>query len=239
MSDQLKAIRERRSSRVLFNPKRKIPGNQLKQILEAATWAPTAHNMQNFEIVVVDDRKMLESIGGLKYQTSLTFIRENYKQLSFSEAELRKKKVGILGTQFPPAWLKPNPTLKDLGGDGRSSFISKQISSCSAFLVVLYDPKRRAPASEGDFLGAVSLGCMMENVWLMANSLGIAVHIVSSVAQDSVAKKIKGLLKIPGNLKIVFAFRLGYPLQPFKSLRVRREIGDFVSFTRYGKNGKI
>ncbi len=28
-----------------------------------ARWAPTAHNMQNFEVIVVDDNEVLEIIG--------------------------------------------------------------------------------------------------------------------------------------------------------------------------------
>ena len=68
----------------------------MEKILEAARWAPAAHNMQNFEIVVVDDKKSLAAISGIKRSPNLTFIRENYQQLSFSEDELRRKKVGIL-----------------------------------------------------------------------------------------------------------------------------------------------
>jgi len=47
--------------------------------LEAARWALTAHNMQNFEILIIDDRKVLEKIGNIKSRVSETFIRENYR----------------------------------------------------------------------------------------------------------------------------------------------------------------
>ena len=30
--------------------------------------------------------------------------------------------------------------------------------------VVVYNPRKRAPASEGDVLGMMSLGCVMENM---------------------------------------------------------------------------
>jgi hypothetical protein len=35
------------------------------------------------------------------------FAKENYPQLSFSEEELKQKKVGILATRFSPAWSNP------------------------------------------------------------------------------------------------------------------------------------
>jgi UDP-N-acetyl-D-mannosaminuronate dehydrogenase len=58
--------------------------------------------MQNYEIFVIDDEKLLRTIGNIKSQASAEFIRENYQQLSSSRKELRRKKVGILGTAFPP-----------------------------------------------------------------------------------------------------------------------------------------
>jgi nitroreductase len=103
MSEILKIIRERHSSRVPFDREHLLAEQDLMQILEAARWAPTAHNMQNFEIIVVDDKTQLEKLGKIKSRISEDFLRENYQQLSFSEEELLKKKVGILGTMFPPS----------------------------------------------------------------------------------------------------------------------------------------
>ena len=96
MQEVLELIQERKSARNVFDPNRPVAKQDLRQILEAARWSPTAHNMQNFEIVVIDDRKLLEAIGELKYTISHTFIKENYQQLSFSEEELLRKKVGLL-----------------------------------------------------------------------------------------------------------------------------------------------
>ena len=98
MPDILTTIQNRKSSRVPFDPDRPVTKQDLIKILEAARRAPTAHNMQNFEIIVVDDKKLLEAIGNIKYPMSDIFIRENYQQLSFSKEELFRKKVGILGT---------------------------------------------------------------------------------------------------------------------------------------------
>jgi len=81
---------KRQSSRVLFDPKRKAPKKDLQKILEAARWAPTAHNMQNFEIVVVNDKKLLKKIAELLNPVSFTFVRKNYRQLSFSDVKLRR-----------------------------------------------------------------------------------------------------------------------------------------------------
>ena len=82
MNEFLKIIQERHSARVAFDPNHQIAKRNLEQILEAARWTPTAHNMQNFEIVV-DDKKQLEAIGKIRSQVSDTFLRENYQQTFF------------------------------------------------------------------------------------------------------------------------------------------------------------
>jgi nitroreductase len=235
MNDLLKLIEARQSARGPFDPKRSIPRDDLEKILEAARWTPTAHNMQNFEIIVVDDKKLLAAIGGIKSSPDLTFIRENYAQLSFSEKELRQKKVGIMGTMFPKSWQTPDPKLEDVSNEDRSAFMSRLIGSSSALLFVLYDPGRRAPASENDFLGIISLGCAMENMWLMANSLGIGVHIVSSLSGEETEKEVKKMLNIPDNLIIGFTMRLGYPTATPDYVRVRRDIKDFTRYNGFKK----
>jgi nitroreductase len=129
----------------------------------------------------------------------------------------------------------PDPDLEEIKNEDRSAFMAKQIVSSSAILFVLYDPSRRAPASEGDFLGIVSLGCAMENMWLMANSLGIGVHIVSSLSGKKVAAAIAKLLNLPDKFELAFSMRLGYPITPVHYLRVRRDRDDFAHHNGFRK----
>ncbi len=232
MQDILKIIRDRRSVRMPFDPERPIARQDLRQILEAGRWAPTAHNMQNFEIIVVDDKKILAELGSIQSSVSEVFIQENYAQLSFSEEELLQKKVGLLGNMFPPSWRTPG--VKPLAEEGRG----RPFPPCPTLLVVLYDPSKRAPASEGDFLGIISLGCMMENLWLAANSLGIDFHIVSALGSGPVETQVKRILAVPEPLRIAFSVRLGYALQPPPhNLRVRRDIEDFSHHNNFGTRG--
>jgi nitroreductase len=235
MQELIKFIESRESARGLFDPKQAIPTEDMEKILEAARWAPTAHNMQNFEIVVVDDKQLLAAISVIKTSPNLTFIKENYPQLSFTEDELRRRKTGIMGTMFPKSWQTPDPNLEDIKNEDRSAYMAKQIVSSSAILFILYDPSRRAPASEGDFLGIISLGCAMENMWLMANSLGIGVHVVSSLSGEKVATEIAKLLNIPDKFVIAFSMRLGYPVMPVHYLRVRRDRDDFAHHNGFKK----
>jgi len=235
MKELLKLMQERKSSRTPLDTNRPIAKEDLLQILEAARWAPTAHNMQNYEIIVVDDKKLLDSMGNIKRPISETFIRENYLQLSFSEEELLRKKTGLLAAMFTPSWNNPDFRLHKNAKE--ESSMQRPFPFCPLMLIIVYDPSKRAPASEGDFLGALSLGCVMENMWLMANSLDIAFHILSSLSSDDAEKEVKNILQIPDNLKIAFSCRLGYSV-PARAeyLRIRRDINDFASHNKFGLN---
>lgn len=237
MADVLKTIQQRRSMRVPFDPNRPVSKENLRQILEAMRWAPTAHNMQNFEVLVVDDKEVLEKIGNIRSRVSEAFIRENYEQLAFSEEELLQKKVGILGTNFPPDWRDPAKLDKAVR-ESVASPLSQRIGGSPTLLIVIYDSRKRAPASEGDVLGFISLGCVMENMWLAANSLGISVHILSVFSGDAVEKAVKRILKVPEYMKIAFAVRLGYPVsKQSRNLRVRRDMEMFTHHNQFGNKG--
>lgn len=227
-------MRERHSSRVPFDLRHPVTEMELQQLLEAARWAPTAHNMQNFEMIVVDDRVLLDQIGRVRAETSKEFIRENYAQLSFSEQELCRKGTGLLATMFPSAWRSPDADPSQVV-DLDHAFLGGAIHNAPLLLIVAYDSGKRAPASEGDCLGFMSLGCVMQNLWLMAEALDIAMQILSVFAAPHVEQELQRILGMPEHLKIAYACRLGHPASPPpRYLRVRRTIAEFVHRNRYG-----
>jgi nitroreductase len=238
MHDLLKLIKERQSTRTPYDPERPVTKGHLARILEAGSWAPTAHNMQNFEIMVVDDKETLDMIKNIQFPASETFIRENYLQLSFSEEELERKKTGVLGTMFPKSWLHPVFVPKGENEEEEEEHPlterHNQMLDCATLVLVLYDPRHRAPASEGDFLGIMSIGCVLENMWLMATALGIGFHVVSALSGFYTENEIKKMLHIPDHLSIAISFRLGYPTAVGKYLRVRRDVEDFTHYNQYG-----
>jgi len=232
MGEVLTLIKERHSARTPFDPKRPVARQDLRQIVEAARWSPTAHNMQNFEILIIDDKALLDRVGAIESHISEAFIRENYRQLSFSENELRQKKVGILGTMFPPTWTDPAKVDEAVR---ETSTLSQIIKGSPTVLIVVYDSRKRAPASEGDVLGMLSLGCVMENMWFMAQSLGISFQVMSVFGAEPVEEELKSLLDVPPYMKIGYACRLGYPIPPSaRYLRVRRDVEDFTHYNRFG-----
>jgi nitroreductase len=230
-------IRIRHSARVPFDPDHPLADGDLRMILEAARWAPTAHNMQNFEIIVVDDKATLAAIGRVRGGTSEEFIRENFAQLSFSEEELIQKGTGLIATMFPPSWQHPEGEPEE-ATDVEHGFLDATMRSCPVVAIVVYDTRRRAPASEGDLLGIMSLGCVMQNMWLTAEALGIGMQIMSVFSAKPVEEELRKILSIPEHINIAFACRLGYPSgEPGRYLRVRREIQNFTHRNAFGASG--
>ncbi|HME18638.1 MAG TPA: nitroreductase family protein [Nitrososphaerales archaeon] len=234
MSDLIETMRQRKSTRVAFDPHHTISEEDIRKIVEAARWAPTPHNMQNFEILLVDDRALIRSLGKITSRVSEEFIRENYEQLSFSRQELSRKKVGILGEYFPATWKNP-AKFRTLARESLPMPLSKTVDGSPLLLVVLYDRTKRAPASKGDFLGTLGLGCVMESIWLMATHLGIAVQVMSVFGGGLVEKQVRRVLGVPSHMKVGFAMRLGYPVHTLRGYpRVRRDARALVYRNGYG-----
>jgi len=231
MRDLLDIMWQRHTCRAAFDPQRAIREADMQRILDAARWAPTAHNMQNFEIIAVDDKQCLAAISAIQLPPAETFIRESRHTLSMSEAESLRSKIGLSASMLPESWQEVGAALDD-GASVR--YVGRTIQECPLLLVVLTDSRLKAPVSEGDSLGLMSLGCVMQNLWLMTESLGISMQVLSAFSTDAVETQVQRILAIPEHMKIAFAARLGYPVTASESyLRVRRRIQDFTHRNRY------
>jgi nitroreductase len=234
--DTLDIIRERKSTRDVFDYRQPVTGDELNKILEAARWTPTAHNMQNFELIVVDDKKLLERIAGITYPMTKAFIRENAEHISTTEEEWRKRKTGILSVQVPPALREAKDSVDDEALGRLNTWWGRAIPTSAFLVLIVYDPSRRAPDSENDFLGVMSLGCLLQNVWLMATALGIDFQAVSALGNPLVDKEIREILEIPPNLGVALAFRIGHTeTDSGDHVTVRRDIEDFTYYNGYGR----
>ena len=176
MNDLYALIRSRHSARVPFDPEAPVSREDLVKILEAASWAPTAHNMQNYEVIVVDDPALLRSLGELKSGLSLDFIRENFQQLSFSEEELKRKKTGILASMFPPSWRDPSlfSKLEEAAFSEGPSFMSQTIRHSPTILVVTYDTRNVRRRRKGTFWDSSAWGACFRQCGSFRNPLASA-----------------------------------------------------------------
>ncbi len=192
--------------------------------------------MQNYQIIVVDDPTVLKQMSAIKSNLKEEFLKENLLHLSYTEAELATRKVGISASGFPPDWINPQK-MEQIAKQSTVYPIGSSLRGSPVLLMVFYDESKRAPASGGDSYGFMSLGCLMENMWLAAEALGLGVQILSLSATASIEPELKQLLGVPDELKIAYTIRLGYPAAPVNGLRVRRDTEDFVHHNRFGNKG--
>ena len=223
-------IEHRQSSRVPYDPSWHVTELELERIVDAARWAPTAHNMQNFRLVVVDDRAVLDELGAVRSTVSPEFIIENFHQLSFSDEELAARRVGILATMFPPSWLTDDPKRVPAH---QMRLLGETIAGAPMVIVALFDPTKRAPASDGDVLGMISLGCVLENMWLAAQASHLDAQVLSAFSSDGAEPEIRRILDIPELWRIAFALRLGHAIATPRQPRVRRFPNEFVGRNRF------
>lgn len=79
--DILKLIKTRRTIRKYQN--KKIPAKTLKKILEAGRWAPSAHNSQSWEFIIIDNKKLKKGLikeldkMSIKFLTSFKILFKN------------------------------------------------------------------------------------------------------------------------------------------------------------------
>ena len=186
--------------------------------------------MQNFEIIVVDDQKLLDEIGAIQVQLSEEFLREHLHLLSFSEEELCRKKVGLLASMLPP-WMRDLAQPEKVG---EAMPLHLLMPGCPVPLMVLYDSTKRAPSLRGRCAGVDESGCVLQNMWLMAHSLGLGFQVLSVLSSPSVEEAVKQLLAAPGHMKVAFAVRLGHPVISMPYPRVRRGVAEFTHRNHFG-----
>ncbi len=105
MTDILTLMKERHSSRIFFDPNHFVAKEDLNKILEPGSWPPTAQNMQNFEVIIIDDKKLIEETAAIKSAVSLPFVKENHKQFFFRR-RIEEKKDRYAGDDVPPGMEK-------------------------------------------------------------------------------------------------------------------------------------
>ena len=96
--DFYEVIRSRRSCRV-FKPD-PVPREILERIVEAATWAPSGKNRQNYRVFVVTGKKKdaLVSIADRSFPIIEPSLKEMYDETHAFDRDLLEEFTRLLGT---------------------------------------------------------------------------------------------------------------------------------------------
>jgi nitroreductase len=79
----------------------------------------------------------------------------------------------------------------------------------------------------------ISLGCVLENMWLAASAQHLDLQVVSAFSGDAAEQGVKQVLDVPAPWRIAYAIRLGHAVSCAVEPRVRRPPSTFVYRNRF------
>ena len=225
-ADLFEAIRTRRTTNGAFKPDPIAP-EHLHTILEMASHAPSHFNSQPWRFVVVRDsarRAAIADIAGQSMRMLMeegTFWQRYSRYFRFSKEEASKTSDGIHFDHIPSV-LKPFaryvfspkgsavvnkfqvPRL--LGNDAH-----KLVGSSPLLLGITLTRSEYQPEELSGLYSVISLGAVIQTIWITANALGIGMQFVSTPMEvEGQWEKIVALLDIPDDQALLVLFRLGY-----------------------------
>jgi nitroreductase/NAD-dependent dihydropyrimidine dehydrogenase PreA subunit len=197
----LELIRSRRSKRLFKETK--VEREAIEQVLEAARFAPSGHNEQSTEFVVIQDKKILQQIAALTAEGLGKLVK--YTQNPIGRMMMRH----ALGRRGAAYIVELAPEMEGL--------VSKFKNGTDWIL-------RRAPVlmlfcadSAGGSFAGVNANLALQNAALAAETAGLgcfyAGFVVATSERDN---SIAQLISLPETHKIYGALAMGYPQLSFK-----------------------
>ncbi len=201
---ETKKLFEERRSVNSFNPDKKFDRETLKKIIEMATLAPSAYNLQPWRIIVAESDE----------------AKEKLMKLAFNQPKVKEAAYTLIIAGNKDGWKESNPVweemLQSVGGNTEMVNGAKQ----SAAYLYGSDEIRKVKFAESN----ASLLAM--SIMIAAKEFGIDSHPMSGMDFDGVHKEF-GLAE---HESLVMLITLGYRDES-KDLYPRRPRLDFEKIT--------
>lgn len=183
MDNIMDLIKKRRSIRSYSS--RKVPISVLRQVLEAARWAPSAHNAQPWRFIALIDRSLKRELAEAMANA---WEADMIKNGAPSEASENQRKASVERFTRAPVLIVACLTMRDM---------------------ISYADESRQK-SEHD-LAVQSLGAAIQNMLLVAHSknLGACWFCAPIFCKETVRQ----VLKIPEDAEPQALIALGYPAE--------------------------
>ena len=189
-------LRSRRSCRVFVE--RGVPKQVLEKLVDIARYAPTGHNSQNFEFLVIQERELIRDLAS---RTAI-FYGNLHKMLSAPGVHL-------------PAWLQTHMRGFRLNWEYYLQGKDRIFRNAPALLLI------HAPAE--NLSSAQNCHLAMAHLMLQAHAMGLGTCIIGyfTTAAERDPSIIKEL-DLPRNNKIFTCCTVGYPALTFRKLVQRK-----------------
>lgn len=243
--DLYDAIRKRHTTNGAFAD-RPIDPQHKRLILELAARAPSHFNSQPWRFVVVEDAARRHEIGAIAGESMRQLMDEGrfwrqyrrFFRLTPEEVAARKDGIHIdnipavlrpfakyIFTDRAASMMKTFQVPRVLGGDARRLVEGSPLLLGIALSHEVYQP--------GELTGLytlISLGAVVQTIWLAATSLGIGMQFVSTPQElPQQWARVSALLGVPEGFELIVMFRLGY-----EDAQIKRPTIDWSSPQRKG-----
>ena len=224
--DLYEAIRKRHTTNSAFADRAIDPAHK-RMILELAARAPSHFNSQPWRFVVVEDaerRRQLGQIAGESMRLLMEegrFWQQYRRYFRLSAEEVGATRDGIHIDNIPPV-LRPFAKYlftergasmmntfqvpRVLGNDAR-----KLVENAPMLLGIALSYEVYQPGELTGLYTLISLGAVVQTIWLAATSLGIGMQFVSTPQEiPEQWARVGALLGVPEGFELMILFRLGY-----------------------------
>jgi nitroreductase len=204
----LELIRSRRSKRLFKdNP---VEKDVLEKVLEAARFAPSAHNDQSTDFVVIQDQAILHEITALTADYIEKLVK--YTQNPIGRMMMRR----VLGRRGAATVFELAPEMEGLVALFKSG--TDWILRDTPVLILFC-----ADSAGGSFAG-VNANLALHNAALAAETVGLGCFYAGFVVHASERdNRIAKLISLPKTHKIYGALSMGYPKLKFKKWPERNQ----------------
>ena len=214
--DLLQAIRERKSTRA-FKPD-PVPRERVEELLRLALQAPSAINLQPWEIIVVageEKERLSRRLIKAYHEKQVSCGPGTVKPLPKSFGKRGAKTLAEMRPFFEEMKVNPDQYINE----GSCRFYGAP----TAILICLDDA-----FSESRF---VDIGVILGYLALAAHGLGLGTCPIGLIA--AYGDDIKDLLNIPENKNVVIGMALGYPDPESSINRFRSSRDDLEEFVKW------
>ncbi len=198
-------VRRRRSVR-RFEKGRTVPRETLLRIAEAARWAPTGANAQCWDLLIVEDPAMRQSVLDV-------FLRQSQRLVDHAKGFPAVKKT----------YLSNTVAIFVVLGDPRWKTCFPQASDAAW---------RDEYAANNERIYLVSLGAVVQNVQLAVAACGLTSAWLSGGGEAVTNDDLRAVLGYPAYLEAIGTIPVGFP-EKDAGERYRRPLDQLVHWDRW------
>lgn len=237
------AIVKRRTTNTKFAD-RKVTKEHIELLIRMGACAPSHFNSQPWRFIVVEDRDTIKKIGKIAGDAMVQLMEEGIfwkkyeKYFRLTREEIENSRDGIHIDHMPKVL---RPFAKQIMSEKGGKLLSKLkipkilgkdeeelVGSSPVLFVILLNKEEYKPDELSGFYSAISIGAVIQNLWLTTTDIGMGMQFVSTPGEIREKwKEISEMLDIPDDHEMAAIFRMGY-----KDEGVKRPTIDWKSDQR-------